>query len=378
MTSSTSSERAAKPLRVAIIGYGLAGAVFHAPLIAATDGMVVSAIVTSNAERQQRASADFPAATILASAEHIWQNASSYDLVVAASPNRTHVPLGIAAMQTGLPVVIDKPLAPSVVEAERLIATSKSTGKLLTVFQNRRWDNDFLTVRQLLASESDLLGQIMRFESWYQRYRPQPRSGAWRELPDPGEAGGLLFDLGSHLIDQALLLFGRPLRVYAEVQMRRPGAQVDDDTFIALEFANGTRAHLWMDVLTRIPGPRLRITGLRGMYEKWGLDPQEDDLSAGKRPGDAGWGQEAHEHWGRLSTNVGKLHIDGPVETLPGAYETFYALLREALVSGGKPPVDPADAVATLRVIEAARESAQKHTVVELAQHQEGVSGLHS
>lgn len=378
MASSTSSERAASPLRVAIVGYGLAGAVFHAPLIAATDGLTVSAIVTSNTERQQRARADFPAASILASAEHIWQNASSYDLVVVASPNRTHVPLGIAAMQAGLPVVIDKPLAPSVAEAERLKAISKSTGKLLTVFQNRRWDNDFLTVRQLLAREADLLGQIVRFESWYQRYRPQPRAGAWRELPDPGEAGGLLFDLGSHLIDQALLLFGQPLRVYAEVEMQRPDAQVDDDTFVALEFANGTRAHLWMGVLTRIPGPRLRITGLRGTYEKWGLDPQEDDLSAGKRPGDAGWGQEAPERWGRLSTDVGKLHIDGPVETLPGAYETFYALLRDALVSGGKPPVDPADAVATLRVIEAARASAQKHTVIELAWNQENVSGLHS
>ncbi len=375
MTSSTGSEHSAKPLRVAVIGYGLAGAVFHAPLIAATDGMIVSAIVTNNPERRQRARADFPDATILASAEHIWQNASNYDLVVVASPNRTHVPLGIAAMQAGLPVVIDKPLAPSVVEAERLISTSKSTGKLLTVFQNRRWDNDFLTVRQLLASESDVLGQIIRFESWFQRYRPLPRAGAWRELPAPGEAGGLLFDLGSHLIDQAVLLFGQPLRVYAEVESRRPGAQVDDDTFVALEFANGTRAHLWMDVLTRIPGPRLRITGLRGMYEKWGLDPQEDALSAGKRPGDAGWGQEPYERWGRLSTDVGQLHIDGPVETLPGAYETFYALLHDALVSGSKPPVDPSDAIATLRVIEAARESAQKHTVIELEHHQENVSG---
>ena len=366
MASSTDSERSAKPLRVAVIGYGLAGTVFHAPLIAATDGMIVSAIVTSNPERELRARADFPDATILASAEHIWQNASNYDLVVVASPNRTHVPLGLAAMQAGLPVVIDKPMAPSVAEAERLISFSKSTGKLLTVFQNRRWDNDFLTVRQLLASESDLLGQIIRFESSFQRYRPLPRTGAWRELPDPGEAGGLLFDLGSHLIDQAVLLFEQPLRVYAEVELRRPGTQVDDDTFVALEFANGTHAHLWMDVLTRIPGPRLRITGLRGMYEKWGLDPQEDALSAGKRPGDAGWGLEPHERWGRLSTDVGKLHIDGPVETLPGAYETFYALLRDALASGGKPPVDPADAIATLRVIEAARESAHKHTVIEL------------
>ena len=377
MTSIQSTQRSTNPLRAAVIGYGLAGAVFHAPLIASTGGMTVSAIVTSNAERQQRARTDYPAASILATAEDIWQNAAGYDLVVVASPNRTHVPLGIAAMQAGLPVVIDKPLAPSAAEAERLVAISKSTGKLLTVFQNRRWDNDFLTVRQLLASEPDMLGRIVRFESWYQRYRPQPRSGAWRELPDPGEAGGLLFDLGSHLIDQALLLFGWPRRVYAEVNTRRPGAQVDDDTFVALEFANGARAHLWMGVLTRIPGPRLRITGLRGMYEKWGMDLQEDALSAGKRPGDPGWGQEPRECWGRLSTDVGKLHFDGPVETLPGAYETFYALLRDALVAGGKPPVDPADAVVTLRVIEAARESAQRHTVVELANNQDEVPELH-
>lgn len=367
MATIQSSQRHTNPLRAAIIGYGMAGAVFHAPLITSTDGMTVSAIVTGNAERQQRARGDYPSASILASAEDIWQNAASYDLVVVASPNRTHVPLGIAAMQAGLPVIIDKPMAPSTDEAERLITTSKSTGKLLTVFQNRRWDNDFLTVRQLLASEQDMLGRIARFESWYQRYRPLPRSGSWRELPEPGEAGGLLFDLGSHLIDQALLLFGQPRRVYAEVDTIRPGAHVDDDSFVALEFASGVRAHLWMGVLTRIPGPRLRITGLRGMYEKWGMDPQEDALNAGKRPGGPDWGREAREHWGRLSANIGQLHIDGPVETLPGAYETFYALLRDALVSGGKPPVDPADAVTVLRVIEAARESAQHHIVVDMA-----------
>ena len=369
MTATHSMRGQTDPLRVALIGYGLAGSVFHAPLISSTAGLAVVAIVTGNAERQQRARREYPAASILASAEDLWRNASDYDLVVVASPNRTHVPLGIAAMQAGLLVVIDKPLAPSVAEAERLIAVSKSTGKLLTVFQNRRWDNDFLTVRQLLASEPDMLGRIVRFESWYQRYRPLPRTGVWRELPDPGEAGGLLFDLGSHLIDQALVLFRQPQRVYAEVDMRRPGAQVDDDTFVAIEFANGVRAHLWMGVLTRIPGPRLRVTGLRGMYEKWGMDPQEDDLRAGKRPGDPSWGQEARERWGRLSTDVGPQHFAGPVETLPGAYETFYTVLRDALVSGGDPPVDPAGAVAVLRVIEAARESAQQHRVAELTPH---------
>ena len=367
MTPTSSSEGNARPLRVAIIGYGLAGAVFHAPLVAATGGMTVAGIVTSNPERQQRAARDFPSAIILPSAEHLWHDPSRFDLVVVASPNRTHVPLGIAAMQAGLPVVIDKPMAATAADAERLIATSKATGRLLTAFQNRRWDGDFLTVRQLLATEPELLGSIIRFESWFMRYRPVPRPGAWRELPDPEEAGGLLYDLGSHLIDQALVLFGQPLRVYAEVEKRRPGVLVDDDTFVALQFADGVRAHLWMSVLARIPGPRMRVSGLHGTYEKWGLDPQESALQSGMRPGDAGWGMEPQERWGRLSTDIGKLHFDGPVETLPGAYETFYSLLRDALLHGGEPPVDPAGVVATLRVIEAAQRSAQNGAVVELS-----------
>lgn len=359
-------EDTARPLRVAIIGYGLAGSVFHAPLITATPGMSVVAIVTSNPERQQKASRDFPAANILSSTEELWHDPAHYDLVVVASPNRTHVPLGIAAMKAGFPVVIDKPMAASVADAEQLIATSKETGKLLTVFQNRRWDNDFLTVRRLLEVTPDLLGPITRFESRYERYRAVPRVGVWRELPDQEEAGGLLYDLGSHLIDQALQLFGRPVRVYTETDQRRPGAQVDDDTFVALQFPGGVRAHLWMSSVARILGPRILVRGLRGSYEKWGLDPQEDALRSGMRPGNTGWGLEPRESWGRLSTDIDGLHIDGPVETLPGSYERFYELLRDALLSGGPPPVDPADAAATLKVIEAAQLSAGSGTVIEL------------
>ena len=366
MSSSPAREDTAPPLRVAVIGYGLAGSVFHAPLIAATPGMSVVAIVTGNPERQQKAGHDFPAANILPSAEELWHEPSRYDLVVVASPNRTHVALGIAAMKAGLPVVIDKPMASSVAAAEQLIATSKDTGKLLTVFQNRRWDNDFLTVRRLLDTTPDLLGTITRFESRYERYRAAPRAGVWRERPDQEEAGGLLYDLGSHLVDQALQLFGQPVRVYAEMDQRRPGAQVDDDTFVALQFPSGVRAHLWMSSVARILGPRILIRGLRGSYEKWGLDPQEDALRSGMRPGNTGWGLEPRENWGRLSTDIDGLHIDGPVETLPGSYERFYELLRDALLSAGPPPVDPADAVATLKIIEAAQLSAGSGTVIEL------------
>jgi predicted dehydrogenase len=364
--SSSARSVTAQQLRVAIIGYGLAGSVFHAPLIAATTGLSVTGIVTGNAERQQKAHSDFPSAAILSSAEELWHDAKNYDLVVVASPNRSHVPLGIAAMRAGLPVVIDKPMAASVVDAERLIATSKETGKLLTVFQNRRWDNDFLTVRRMLDATPDLLGPITRFESRYERYRAAPRAGAWRELPDQEEAGGLLYDLGSHLIDQALQLFGQPVRVYAEMNQRRGGAQVDDDSFVALQFASGVQAHLWMSVVARIPGPRILLRGLRGTYMKWGLDPQEDALRAGMRPGDSGWGLEPRESWGQLSTDINGLHFDGPVETMPGCYECFYALLRDALLSGGPPPVEPASAMATLKIIEAAQLSAGSNTVIVL------------
>lgn len=351
-------------LRVAIIGYGLAGAVFHAPLIATTPGMKVAAIVTGSRERQRQVRSDFPQARVIDTADELWRNAGEYDLVVIAAPNRAHVPLGIAAMRSGLPVVIDKPVAASSADAEQLLAASQETGKLLTVFQNRRWDNDFLTVQKILAA--GMLGPITRFESRFERYRPAPKLDAWRELAAPQEAGGLLFDLGSHLIDQAMQLFGRPVSVYAEMARRRPGVEVDDDTFVALHFANGVDAHMWMSVVSRLAGPRMRVLGLRGAFEKWGLDPQEDALREGMRPGDPHWGLEPREKWGKLSTDIDGIHIEGPVETLPGAYEQFYALLRDALQAGGPPPVDAASALVALRVIEAARHSANERRIVEL------------
>ena len=353
-----------RPLRVVVIGYGLAGAAFHAPLVDATPGMTVAGIVTNNPEREERALRDYPNAAVLSSADEIWRHPARYDLVVVAAPNRVHVPLALAAIEAGLPVVVDKPMAASVAEAERVIAASQEKGVLLTVFQNRRWDNDFLTVRHIIDAE--LLGPIARFESRFERYRRVPRLQAWREFPAPEEAGGLLYDLGSHLIDQALQLFGIPTHVYAEVERRRPGALVDDDSFVALHFAGGERAHLWMSSVARIQGPRVRISGLFGTYEKWGLDPQEPDLAAGMRPGDPQWGREPRDRWGRLSTEVNGLHFDTPLETLPGAYEQFYILLRDALVAGGPLPVAPAEVVATLRVIEAAKRSAETGTVVAL------------
>lgn len=351
-------------VRCGIIGYGLAGTVFHAPLIASTPGMAVTAIVTSDPERQARAHRDYPAATIYSTAGAMLADPARLDLVVVASPNRVHVPLGIAALEAGLAVVVDKPISPSSAEAEKLIAVAERTGKLLTVFQNRRWDNDFLTVRRLMAAE--LLGPVVRLESRFERFRPEIRTDAWRERPAAEEAGGLLFDLGAHLIDQAMVLFGPPSSVYAESDMRRPGALVDDDTFVALRFDTGQVAHLWASTIPRMPGPRLRVIGMRGVYQKQGLDPQEEALRTGARPSDEGWGQEPRERWGHLLTEVSGLALDSLVETAPGSYEAYYALVRDALISGGPPPVDPADSLKALRVIEAARESARTGQVIDL------------
>jgi predicted dehydrogenase len=347
-------------IRVALVGYGHAGAVFHAPLIEYTPGMRVAAIVTASPGRAQRAAHDYPHARISPSVDHVWSAAQDYDLAVIAAPNRVHVALGLAALRVGLPVVIDKPVAATVAEARTLIAAAQSANKMLTVFHNARWSTPFLTARRVV--QSDVLGAITCYEARMERYRPAVREGAWRERGAPEEAGGLLYDLGSHLIDQALQLFGRVTHVYAELEHRRPGSEIDDDSFVALRFASGVRAHLWMSYLARLPGPALRISGLDGTFVKQASDPQEAALQSGARPGDVGWGIEGRDQWGHLAGP----RVDGPLESERGAYEQFYHGVRNALADGAPPPVDPHDAVYGLQIIEAAQRSARTRRVVEI------------
>ena len=281
--------------RVAVLGYGLAGRFFHAPFIAATPALELAVIVTGDEERRAQALGDYPGVTVVETAEEVWVRAAELDVVVVATPNRTHVPLGLSALEAGLAVVVDKPLAPTADEGRKLVEAARERGLMLTVFQNRRWDGDFLTVKRLLAE--DALGKVHRFESRFERWRPE-LAGTWRERAE--EAGGLLFDLGSHLVDQALQLFGPVDSVYAEVDVRHPSAEVDDDVFLALEHASGVRSHLWMSALAGQLGPRFRVLGNRAAFVKHGLDIQEEALRAGRRPGEPGWGEEPRERWGRL------------------------------------------------------------------------------
>jgi predicted dehydrogenase len=347
------------PIRVALLGYGLAGAVFHAPLIAAVDGFELTAIVTGDDERRSRARSEHPDAALLGSADEIWARAGDFNLVVVATANRAHVPLARAAIAAGLPVVVDKPLAPSADEARLLVAKAREDGVLLTVFQNRRWDGDFLTVRGLL--DEGALGEVARFESRFERWRPE-LSGGWRESDDPQDAGGLLFDLGSHLVDQALCLFGPAVRVYAELNNRREDAKTDDDTFVALTHESGVRSHLWMSAVAAQAGPRFRVLGSRAAYVKYSLDPQEEMLRAGGHPGDPGWGREPEKQWGLLGAGD---RVE-TVATVPGAYQRFYEGLVLALREGTPVAVEPDEVVAGLAVLDAARESASEGRVVHL------------
>jgi scyllo-inositol 2-dehydrogenase (NADP+) len=351
---------ATRPLRVALVGYGPAGSFFHAPLIAATPGMALDTVVTGSPERRAQAAADHPGVRFADSADEVWKRADELDLVVLASPNRTHVPLATAALEAGLPVVVDKPLAGTAAEARTLAALAEARGLLLSVFQNRRWDSDFLTLKALLAEHD--LGEVQRFESRFERWRPQLKGG-WRESGDPAEIGGLLYDLGSHLVDQALTLFGPARLVYAESDARRPGAAADDDSFIAITHTGGVRSHLWMSATTARLGPRFRVLGSAGGFVTHGLDPQEAALREGLRPGEGTvWGAEPESAWGTAGT-------DDAVRTVPslnGDYPAYYAAVATALREGTAPPVTALEAAAALEVIEAARCSARTGMTVSL------------
>jgi predicted dehydrogenase len=344
-------------VRVALIGYGLAGSALHAPLIASTPGLRLATIVTAHPERQARARGEHPGARVAGSAEAVLAAPSAHDLVVIATPNATHVSLARAALAGGHAVVVDKPLAPSAEEARELVAEARRRGLFLSAFHQRRWDSDTLTLRRLLAEGA--LGDVLRFESRFERWRPEPRGG-WRESDAPGGAGGLLYDLGSHLVDQALHLFGPVTRVYAELDRRRPGIAVDDDVFLALTHASGVRSHLWASALAGQLGPRVRALGTRAAYVKQQADGQEAALVAGARPGGTDWGVEPPAGWGRLGVGDEAR----PVPSEPGAYPRFYAGVAASLRDGAPPPVEPADAVAGLEIIAAAQRSAVRHETV--------------
>ncbi|HET9059522.1 MAG TPA: Gfo/Idh/MocA family oxidoreductase [Acidimicrobiales bacterium] len=353
------------PYRVALLGYGVAGRVFHAPLIAADPHLELAAVVTTDPARRDQSANEHPGARVLDGPEAVWERAADFDLCIVATPNRTHKALALASLGAGLATVVDKPVTGTAAEAMELAELAKARGLLFSVYQNRRWDGDFLTVCRLL--DEGRLGDVWRYESRFERWRPEP-SKRWRESGNPEDLGGVLYDLGSHLVDQAIVVLGPVRSVFAEVLVRRPGAGADDDSFLALEHTNGARSHLWASATAAQLGPRFRVLGSRAGYVKFGMDPQEDALKAGSRPG-PGWGKEPQEAWGWLGSGVPMLGgVGARVPTAPGDYPAFYRGIVAALRGEAPPPVTGEEAAGVIRVLEAAKLSAQEGRTVYLSE----------
>ncbi|WP_194149687.1 oxidoreductase [Oecophyllibacter saccharovorans] len=345
--NTSSALPAERPLRVGLAGYGFAGRTFHAPLIAATDGLELAAVSSRHPEK---VAADFPDVPVVPTPEALFSD-ETLDLIVIATPNDTHAPLAQAALRSGKHVVVDKPFTLDLEEGRALIRTAEEEDRLLCVFHNRRWDSDYLSVRKAL--ESGVLGEVRTFESRIDRFRPHVRD-RWRERDVPG--GGIWYDLGPHLIDQALQLFGLPDRVQASLATQRPGGLVEDWADVLLSYGE-RRVLLHASMLVAGGSPRFVVHGTAGSLVKQKPDQQEAQLLAGMTPGAPGWGEDADApvfHDGTATSRE--------LPVCKGDQRRFYAQLAAALRPGSQalPPVTPLEALAVMDVLETALRSAHE------------------
>ena len=333
----------ANDIRVGVIGFGLAGRIFHAAVVAETPGLELACIVQRRGDEAAQA---YPGVRVARSIEEMLEDRSIH-LVVVGTPSYAHFEHGMQCLRAGRNVMIDKPFALTSEEATGLIDEARKQGVLLTADQNRRWDGHHQTLKQVLASGR--LGRVVSYESHFDRFREQPRLEVWRENGGPG--GGTLFDLGSHLIDQVTALFGNPKSLWADVRIDRENGVVDDAFDMLLKF-DGITARLHATTVAAFPGPQHVVHGTKGSFVKWGLDPQEDALKAGAKFSDPGFGEEPESQWGTL-------YIPGQapekIKTARGDYRGIYANVRDAILGKAKLEVTPEQAWRTTRLIELAR-----------------------
>ena len=347
-----------QPINVGLIGFGFAGRTFHAPVIRAVSGLRLAAILQ---RKGTEAASAYPDVRIARSVDELLAS-DSIQLVVVATPNVSHFDLARQCLLAGRHVVIDKPFATTYAEAAELVSLAEKCGRLLSVYQSRRFDGDFKTVRSLLAS--DALGRVVLFESHYDRYRLQLRPGAWREQAGPGS--GVFFDLGPHLIDQALALFGAPEAVSADIRVERDGAVVDDAFDLTLRYTR-LRVQLRGTMLASKASAHFVIHGTKGSYVKYGLDPQENALKRGELPEGPDWGKEPEEAWGTLSLADGDRVTERAVPTEPGDYREYYANVRDAILGKAALAVTPQGAVSVMQVLELARQSSDERRAIPYA-----------
>jgi predicted dehydrogenase len=338
------------PVRIGLVGYGFGGRYFHAPLLASATECEFLGVVTTSAQRRGEFVEQFPGRATFGSLDDL--AAAGAEAVAISTPAHTHVDLTQRALRLGLAVVCDKPFALDAASARQTVLLSEQLQRPLTVYQNRRWDSDFRTVRKALAD--GVLGAPSRFESRFERFAPDPGP--------PAAGGGTLLDFGSHLVDQALVLFGSPRSVYAEMHTGDDATSLDDDVFIALTHATGVHSHLWGSWRQSAPGPRYRVTGATASYTVVpATEGQEALLLAGHSPSTCpNWGTEPEERWGRVFRD-GRSQ---PMRSERGSWDTFYPAFAAAVRGDASVPVDPWDAVATAEVLDGARRSALTGQVV--------------
>lgn len=347
-----------KTLQVGLIGFGMGGRVFHAPLITNVAGFHLNMIRETRPENIRLIQERYPGVAVVADAEEILRN-KEIDLVIVATPNRFHFEWAKKALEAGKHVVVEKPFTVSSAEADELIALSGKLNRLLTVYQNRRWDGDFLTVRQVIAS--GMLGKLVAFESHFDRFRNNIRPDTWKESEDAGT--GLVYDLGSHLIDQVQVLFGLPEAVTAHLETQRNDTAIVDSFEILLHFPELT-VTLKSGMLVREPLPKYILSGQEGSFVKYGMDVQEAALDDGQKPGSKTWGMEPEANWGTINTSTSGLNLRGKVETLPGNYLRFYENVCSVILGEAALIVKPEQARNTIRIIELAMQSNQEKKTI--------------
>ncbi len=349
-------------IRTGIIGFGLSGRVFHSPFIDVVDGYELSKISTSNPERESLAKDRYPKAKIVPDPKNIIED-PNIDLVIVTSPNSDHFKWAKESLLTGKHVVVEKPFTVDVVEADELLELSRRQNKILTVYHNRRFTSDTKTVKKLL--DSGMLGEIVDYETHFDRYRTNPRPGkAWREEALPGS--GIFYDLGSHLIDQALWFFGMPESVTANINHQRPWAKADDHFDVRLHYPNFT-ATLKSGMICRIPGPTYMLHGTKGSFIKYGLDVQEATLDAGVKPVGYNWGKEPKEIWGTINTEYKGVKIEGTIESEQGDYRDYFINLRDAITGKTELAVKPEEARNVIKIIELAFQSDKEKRTISLS-----------
>jgi scyllo-inositol 2-dehydrogenase (NADP+) len=345
-----------RDMRVGLIGYGMAGQVFHAPVIAAVPGLRLAKVVERRGETSRQR---YPWVEVVREAAALFED-EAIELIVVATPNASHYDLTRQALLAGKHVVVDKPFTLTSEQARQLIELARQQNRVLSVFQNRRWDGDFQTVRQIVRQ--GCLGRLVEYESHFDRFRNYfSPERAWREEGGPGS--GVLFDLGSHLIDQAQVLFGLPQMLTADIRSQREAGKADDQFELILHY-DQLKVTLKAGLLVREPGPRFALHGTEGSFVKYGVDPQEEALKRGLSPGEPDWGLEPKEQWGTLNTQIGGLHFHGKVETARGCYQAYYENVHQAITGQAELIVKPEEARNTIRMIELALQSnAEKRTV---------------